>query len=67
MYEMGRGTLNFKSVEDVRFHFFQIDGWYFELTDYNRPGYNTGWLISSLVRLNSPADKEAMRKYIVHD
>jgi hypothetical protein len=67
MYELGRGTLKFKSVEDVRFHFFQIDGWYFELSDYNRPGYNTGWLISNLVRLNSPADKEAMRKYIVHD
>jgi hypothetical protein len=67
LYEMGRGTLKFKSVEDVRFHFFQIDGWYFELSDFNRPGYNTGWLISSLVKLNSPSDKEAMRKYILHE
>jgi hypothetical protein len=67
LYEMNRGTMKFKSVQDVRFHFFQIDGWYFELSQFNRPGYNTGWLISSLVRMNSPSDNDALRKYILHD
>jgi hypothetical protein len=67
LYEIGRGTLKFKSVGDVRFHFFQINGWYFELSNFNRPGYNTGWLISNLVRLNSPAEQQLMRRHILHD
>jgi hypothetical protein len=67
LYEMGKGNLRFKSVEEVRFHFFQIDGWYFELSQFNRPGYNTGWLISSLVKLNSPGDADLIRKHILHD
>jgi hypothetical protein len=49
----------------VKFHFFQIEGWYFELADFNRAGYNTGWLISDLVKLNSPADKEVLKKYLL--
>jgi hypothetical protein len=67
LYEIGRGALKFKSVGDVRFHFFQINGWYFELSNFNRPGYNTGWLISNLVRLNTPAEQELMRRHILHD
>jgi len=51
LYEIKKGNLKFKSVNLVKFHFFQIDGWYFELSDFNRPGYNTGWLISNLVKL----------------
>jgi hypothetical protein len=67
LYEIGRGTMKFKAVGDVRFHFFQINGWYFELSNFNRPGYNTGWLISNLVRLNSPTEERLMRKHILHD
>ena len=67
LYEMGKGNLHFKSVQEVRFHFFQINGWYFELSQFNRPGYNTGWLISSLVKLNNAGDQELIRKHILHD
>ena len=67
LYEVGRGGLKFKSVGDVSFHFFQVDGWYFELSQFNRPGYNTGWLISSLVKVNSESDSEALKKFILHD
>ncbi|NVJ86787.1 MAG: hypothetical protein HWE15_10815 [Algoriphagus sp.] len=63
LYEMKKGNLRFDTVSDVRFHFFQIDGWYFEVAQFNRPGFNTGWLISSLVRLN-PGDKEMLQKFI---
>ena len=67
LYEIARGTMKFKSVQEVKFHFFQIDGWYFELADFNRPGYNTGWLISSLVKINGPADKELLRKHLLYE
>jgi len=67
LYEMKKGNWKFKYVSDVKFHFFQIPGWYFELAEFNRPGYNTGWLISNLVKINSDKDKEALQKFIYHE
>lgn len=67
LYEMKKGNLKFKTVNEVKFHFFQIDGWYFELADFNRPGYNTGWLISNLVKLNNHAEEDILRRYLYHE
>jgi hypothetical protein len=67
LYEMKKGSMKFKYVSEVKFHFFQIPGWYFELAEFNRPGYNTGWLISNLVKVSSDQDKEALRKFIYHE
>jgi hypothetical protein len=64
LYEIKKGNLKFKTVNDVKFHFFQIDGWYFEVADFNRPGYNTGWLISNLVKLKSDDEKLLMERYL---
>jgi len=64
LYEVKQGNLRFKAVDRVKFHFFQVNGWYFELADFNRAGYNTGWLISNIVKLNSEADKSALKKYL---
>jgi hypothetical protein len=67
LYEVKKGNLKYVSVELVKFHFFQIEGWYFELANFNRTGYNSGWLISNLVKLSNPADKEIMRRYLYHE
>ena len=64
LYEVKRGNLKFKSVQQVKFHFFQIDGWYFELSNFNRPEYNTGWLISNLVKLNNDGEKKLLLNYL---
>lgn len=66
LYEAKRGTLKFKSVEAVRFHFFQISGWYFELSNFNRAGYNTGWLISNLVKVKDESEKDIVKRYLYH-
>lgn len=63
LYEMKKGSIKFETIKDVKFHFFQINNWYFELNQFNRPGNNTGWLISNLVKLN-PGDKNTILKYI---
>lgn len=63
LYEMKQNNIRFDTVSDVKFHFFQIEGWYFEVSQFNRPGFNTGWLISNLLKLN-PGDKETIEKYI---
>lgn len=67
LYEIKKGNLKYKTVNEVKFHFFQINGWYFELAQFNRPGYNTGWLISNLVKLNNTSEKELLQKYLYHE
>ncbi len=67
LYELKKGNLKFKTVDDVKFHFFQVSGWYFELSEFNRPGYNTGWLISNLVKINNDTEKNLLRKYLYYE
>nr|MBI1230690.1 hypothetical protein [Cytophagales bacterium] len=63
IFEIKKGNLRFETVKDVKYHFFQIDKWYFELSQFNRPGFNTGWLISNLVKLGN-GDKDLIMDYI---
>ena len=67
LYEIKKGNLKFKTVQEVKFHFFQIDSWYFELSQFNRPGYNTGWLISNLVKIKNESEKNLLRKYVYYE
>lgn len=65
-YEIKEGSLVFKTVKDLKFHFFQIDGWYFELTYFNRDGYNSGWLISNLLEVDQK-NRDILLNYIYHE
>ena len=65
-YEVKIGNLKFKTVKTQKFHFFQIDGWYFELTYFNRDGLNSGWLISNLIELDE-RNREILLNYIYHE
>lgn len=67
LYELKKGNLKFKSVESEKFHFFQINGWYFEVANFNRPGYNTGWLISNLVKLKNDSEKILLQRYLYNE
>jgi len=67
LYEMKRGNLKFKTVDQVKFHFFQLPGWYFELSEFNRSGYNTGWLISNLVKYKNDGDEALLRRFVHHE
>lgn len=60
-YEIKRGNLKFDHVDSVKFHILQIDNWYFEVSWFNRSGYNSGWLISNLVYVNNK-EKETLLK-----
>ncbi|UII21132.1 hypothetical protein [Fulvivirga ligni] len=66
LYEIKKGNLKFKTIQNVKFHFFQLNGWYFELSEFNRPGYNTGWLMSNLVKVANK-DKDLLEKYIYYE
>jgi hypothetical protein len=66
IYEFKLGNLQFRSITRVKFHFFQVEGWYFEISEYNRKGNNSGWLISTLLKINQ-SDKEILTKFIYHE
>lgn len=62
-YQMKTGKLEFKQIDDVKFHFFQIPDWYFELSYFNRNDTNSGWLISNLIYVNEQEKKELIKSY----
>ncbi len=66
LYELKRGNLSFQTVNNVKFHFFQVPGWYFELSEIRRSGPNSGWLISGLVDI-SEIEKDILLKYIYYE
>lgn len=63
LYLCRKNQINFQTINQVKFHFFQIDGWYFELAHFNRSGFNRGWLISSLSKATN-SEKERLKQYI---
>lgn len=65
LYELNNDRLKFKYVSSVKFHFFQIEGWYFEITEFNRPGMNRGWLISTLIKLDE-GNRVSLENFILH-
>lgn len=60
LYEIKNGNLKYNVVRNVKFHFLQLDGWYFEVKYFNRVGHNKGWLISNLLRVNE-TDKSSFK------
>lgn len=61
--ETKNNNLTFVSVDQVKFHFFQVPGWYFEVSYFNRNSMNSGWLISNILRVNEKEKKELMENY----
>lgn len=64
--EIKNGSLKFDAVRNVKFHFFQIPGWYFEVSYFNRNESNSGWLISNLIKIN-PRDKQILIRNYTHE
>lgn len=62
-YQTKIGQLKFKQINDVKFHFFQIPDWYFELSYFNRNNTNSGWLISNLKYISDTEKKELIKTY----
>jgi hypothetical protein len=58
------GDLKFETVKEVKFHFLQVPGWYFEVSYFNRNANNSGWLISNILKITDKDKKELIRNYI---
>ena len=66
IYEMKMDRLSFQGVKKVNFHFFQVDGYYFRIEEFNRLSYNNGWLITQLKEVD-PKEKDALIQTIYHE
>ncbi|MCC5945062.1 MAG: hypothetical protein JJT94_09000 [Bernardetiaceae bacterium] len=64
LYEYSQRKFEFKTIKEVKFHFFQTPGWYFEVSKFVRGGYNKGWLISNLIPFKQEEDKKVLIDYI---
>lgn len=60
LYEIKKKNLSFRSVDKVSFHFFQLKGWYFGLSEIRREGENRGWLISQITRVPDGQKKQLL-------
>ena len=49
---MRKQNLSYISVNHVKFHFLQFDGWWFEINYLNRSDVNSGWLITNMLKIN---------------
>ncbi|OHX65713.1 hypothetical protein [Flammeovirga pacifica] len=58
------GDLTFVTVNKVKFHIFQISGWYFSVEKFERDSYNSGWMISQLMPLKNE-DMEVWTQHIL--
>ncbi len=62
-YLMKLKKMEFVKIDNVKFHFFQIENWYFELSFFNRNDMNSGWLISNLMYIKEEDKQELIRTY----
>ncbi len=62
-YLLKTEKLDFKRINSVKFHFLQIDKWYFELSYFNRDDTNSGWLISNLKYVDEEEKEQIIKAY----
>lgn len=62
-YMMKTNQIKFEKIDNVKFHFFQVENWYFELSFFNRDDMNSGWLISNLIYIKEEEKPELIRTY----
>ena len=47
-YCLNKNIIEIEHVEKLSYYIIDIPGWCFKIEEFNRPGYNSGWLISDL-------------------
>ena len=63
--ELLEGNITFEKIDQITYHFLQVEGWGFQVHKVSRNSPNSGWLISYLNTL-SEKDKSTYRREILH-
>lgn len=64
MNECLQNRLVIDKANSISYHFLQVDGWAFEIQQFNRQTKNSGWLINKLLKV-TPEDKELYRAQVL--
>ncbi len=59
------GQLKFQYVKSITFHFYQAKGWIFTVDQFHRKSFNSGWLISNILK-TTPSEKLVARKILLN-
>ena len=62
-YLVYNGKLKIDYVDELEFVFTQVPGYMFHVRNFDRKGFNSGWLISNFYEF-SPEDKESFLNYV---
>ena len=62
--ELIEGNIEYEYIEQITYHFLQVDNWAFMVHSVSRPEPNSGWLISDIVKL-TPEQKMSYKKSIL--
>jgi len=60
-----QGKITFQYVKNIKYHFYQMPGWIFEVQQFERENINSGWLISSIKKVTK-SEKEIYRRKLLH-
>jgi hypothetical protein len=60
------GDIQYKFVKSVTYFISDIPGWLILVKEYNRKGYNSGWLIENIITNNQPI-KYYMKTKVVRE
>lgn len=52
LFALNTDQIKFQYVNDLIYHIFDIDGWYFRVREFNRSTENSGWLIDDISKTN---------------
>lgn len=65
VHELSEGNITFNYIENITYHFLQIDDWAFEVHRVDRQQTNSGWLIKQLLNMDL-LQKEVYKKEILY-
>lgn len=60
-----RNQLQYHYVREIRYHFLQVEGWVFTVSQYRRQSIHSGWLISNLKKATA-TEKEQFKHTLFH-
>ena len=64
IYAVKNKELTFNHTNFIIYHLLQINNWILTVQDYNRDDYNSGWLISNIIKASNAQKQEYMKKII---
>ncbi len=61
-----QSKMEFKYAADIKFYFYQIPNWVFEVEEFDRKSLNSGWLINDIKKVPQSEKENSRKKLLQH-